>query len=321
MRFTSVHGVLACALMAGCASTGVYVPVQLPAEIHIEGFSSVAVAGMNGGEASVDRTDGGSARELAGRLQDRLASEKGIKGTGFHVIPSPEDEARSTADMIALARRDGHAGLVIADFLPPRYHEAVERAEIDDPDRGKTPLLVRRGLLRGEAVLSVYETGEPLCVWSDTLRSEQRAEKRASGGEPAPIDQADLLTRAIVAIIDEFTSRCVPRTEREVAIFLLDDRHPDIAKGIRAAGGNRWNDAVAIFERIAAAGKGAEGEDRLLYNLGVSHMYAQNFRSAEEAFRRAASIRDEQRYADALERNRRMEDQYLEWNRQGREQR
>ena len=203
MKPSPVAGVFACLVILGCASTGVYVPVQRPAAIRFDRFAAVAVSGTDDRADAGERTDTLAARDFTERLQDRLAELVPRETTIFRTAFPPAENGQLLAVLFSYARREGVDGLLVASILRMSYHEAVESAVVDDPSLGKTARLARKGVLSGMVVVNMYDIAEQACLRSDTHRTEQRAESRSFGVDPSAIDRGELRTRALQALVDE----------------------------------------------------------------------------------------------------------------------
>jgi tetratricopeptide (TPR) repeat protein len=167
-------------------------------------------------------------------------------------------------------------------------------------------------MVRMEVVLQITRLTDGKILWNQRLRSQTTGSREAIDAEPAEIDADLLRSEAQGEITSDFMRRIMPSEELTPVTFLTDGDIPDLEKGIKEAKKGKWEDAILLFSRAAESASGLETVHKAWFDLGVAHQYNYDFRKAEEALKKAISLKEQTLYKHQLDYCYDMEREYQE---------
>ncbi|MAT38350.1 MAG: hypothetical protein CL946_01965 [Ectothiorhodospiraceae bacterium] len=316
LRIARLTVLLAAVFLSGCGVTSFYVPVQRPMEINLTRMQriGVAVAIVNRDSVNVQFSE----EALTGLYTDLF--RKDGRHTWVPVLPydaNPlfeilsQDSLRK-GDLSALREKYELDGLIAGEVDLMRYTEEVVAAEVKQSDNPDAKKYVRMGLMEMSIFLRVYDMADEAFIWSGGAYHNVRDEKRSLLPVPPSLNVDGMLRETAAYLVDEFLELTRVITERRIVTFLTDGEFPEIKHGIEKAKAGEWNEAAALFKKLAEENPLAEEADKLWYNLGVAYQFGGDFRSAIESYERAQAIENSKRYEYAIEDCLKMEQEYLQ---------
>lgn len=307
-------GMLILLLAAGCGTTSFYVPVMKPAEVNLLAYKAIAI-----GEFRND-TDQGRFHRRSGLGED-IADEitRALLSTGkFDVLDRRNFSAILREQGISDTgtpwgvRLEKASCLLVGRITQLDYDEQTNSAEIKREGRKPQMKNVRTGMVRMEVVLQITRLTDGKILWNQRMRSQTTGSREAIDAEPAEIDADLLRSDAQGEITADFMRRIMPSEELIPVTFLTDGDIPELEKGIKEAKKGKWDDAAALFSQATERAAGRETVHKAWFNLGVAHQYSYDFRKAEEALKKAVSLKDETLYKHQLDYCYEMEREYQE---------
>ncbi|MGE3172054.1 MAG: hypothetical protein AB7O97_05460 [Planctomycetota bacterium] len=296
------------ALLAGCATHGIRVPVMRPAPVNLVQFERVAV----------DRFEGDGCEPFSDELAEALgAAENPLNGrTAFQVLHRAQiDRAiddlrgrRSDAadqEMMELLQRWRTAQIVLSGFVEDHgVQEEIVDELVKARDGTQHPVRVRRTAARVCVQLRATDFDGGRVFDEVQLRGAASAQTRAEDGEPAPIDPIRLLAAARAQAVQSYLQRVLPhRVYVEVALY-TDGDVPDLQVGNGYAEAGNWPLAAESYRRAldAMTGELAEVRYKALFNLGVAHEFLDQFDDARKSLQEAYAIGQERMILDEIRR-------------------
>ncbi len=307
-------GMLALLLVAGCGTTSFYVPVMKPAEVNLLAYKAIAI-----GEFRNDAAEGrfhrrsGLAEDIADEITRALLAVKKfdvLDRRNFSAIL--QEQGMSGEGTPWGVRLEKASCLLTGRITGLDYDEQTNSVEIKR--EGKRPQIknVRTGMVRMEVVLQITRLSDGRILWNQRMRAQTTGSREAFDAEPGPVDEELLRGDAQAEITADFMRRIMPSEELIPVTFLTDGDIPELEQGIKEAKKGKWEDAIDLFSRATATAAGNEKVHKAWFDLGVAHQYSYDFRKAEEALKKAVSLKDETLYKHQLDYCYDMEREYQE---------
>jgi curli biogenesis system outer membrane secretion channel CsgG len=293
-------------LFQSCGVSYVRVPVTRPAEVNMTKFKKVTIGEFTGHKGGYEVFSAlTSALVASGKFEvldrqnlDRILLENELAISG---ITEGEGATR-------LQNLIGAAALVSGHVSSFDFTDKVERGEPYKDKDGKSHVsFTRSALATVNVTFRITDLTSGRIIFSRPL--EQRKEMKTSAVDKDPdfIDKKKLLSIATGMVIDEFLSLIMPHTVF-VSVELLDDSDlPDMEKGISFAKAGSWNMAIDVFHGLTSVSMDNEKLSKVYYNLGISYQYNYEFAEARQAFNKALSLHNDDRYVNAINNCRLME--------------
>jgi len=272
------------AMIYGCATTSLKVPVTKPAKVNLSGISKIAIGEIRGPHSS-DVTDELTSKLFqSGRFTildrqhlDNLLREHDLQYSNLV-------DKNST---VKLGKLMGSAALIFGRVSQHDYKEETSSYDGTDSKGNYYKVYKRKGIATVALTLQVtdLETGSIIAVRNIKKTATQST---SAENERAPsIDQGPLLEKARSQAIDEFMKDIAPYTVYEKVKLLTDDNVPELANGVEMAKVGSWADAIIVFE---SAAESYPNSAKSLYNLGVALELTDQFDRALECFDKAYKL-------------------------------
>lgn len=284
------------ALLGGCSTVSVVVPVVRPAEIDLRGKREVVI-GMISGDHGPElesvikvRIDKSGYFKLVDRAHlDTVLQELHLGASG-HAETSGESR---------LGRLITGAVLIAGSVDRREYSERVERSgegctqtsegTSTNDDCSKSTRLGHVSMIVAFDIVDIA-TRENLkpkrfeCVRDDSTDAQD--------GPPPAIDARALFDQCSTEIVDRFMRAIVPWVEQETVEFAKHGDLPSMEVGIRNAEVGRWPEAIDAFQEAVARAETLpelKPKDRAKAhrNLGLAYVYTSNFSGAIEQLQKA----------------------------------
>jgi tetratricopeptide (TPR) repeat protein len=275
------------ALAAGCAATNVQTAILHPAEIDEAIGRSVGLGPISGR----------GAYEIESEIRARLEASEFVKPAA---VPREAD-------------------ISIKGELTEYYFDENITEWLDYCDRGRRPGFGRNSGDDDESLCIKYDKtaeaglkGRFAIVSSDgrelavkTVSCHDRDREITYNEPPYGLSGVAMLTRCTQSAAADVFKAVSPWVERVSLSFYKDRGIPQLEQGIELVRQNRWDEAVAVFE------KGVEWAEfdpnlkpkaraRAHFNLGQAYMYTGRFDQAAEQFEKSYTLTGEEEYAKQL---------------------
>lgn len=311
------------ALLASCGTTGIRVPVLMPAPVNLVQYERIAV----------DRFDGDGCEPFSEQLTEALrAADNPMTGErAFEVLHRKDIDAaldairdRRGADWdqrtMEILDRWRTAEVALSGTMQQhQVHDEVVQEEYRDRQGNVLVRHKRRCSAAVRVLLQVTDLEGNTVFDRAELTAVAAAERRADTGSPGPIDHGPLLAQARARVVQDFLQRVLPHTVWVQVALYTDGDFPELQIGNGYAESGNWEMAIEAYRRALEqmTGPNAEQRHKALYNLGVAYEFTDRFAEARKALQEAYALGQEGMILEELQRVDRREQEVLRLRQQG----
>ena len=242
-----------------------------------------------------------------------------ISGRGAYEIESEIRARLEASEYVKLAAVPGEADIRIGGEVTEYYFDENITEWLDYCDGGRSPGFASPGDGDDESLCIRYDktaaaglkgrfaivssNGRELSVKDVSCHDQDR--KISYNEPPYGLSGVEMLTRCTQSAAADVVKAVSPWVERVSLAFYKDRDIPQLEQGTELVRQNRWEEAVAMFE------KGVEWAEfdpkrkpkeraQAHYNLGLAYMYTDRFDQAAEQFKKSYSLTGDDEYAKPL---------------------
>lgn len=274
-------------LALACSSTGVRVRVMRPAEIDLSGRSILAM----------ERVSGPSAAEYQAEIRSAISA------SDYLTLVEPLDPSTAQVELRATVIEHG-------------YRETLERQTSTCTHRNGSKVTKykctnynRKGRVMARLGVDLIDLGTSEVVTSKSFGCSKRRSTWSRRGTPSSIDSATLKRRCVVQLVRKLIRTISPWKDTLILPFEESKELPRLKKGILWARADRWDKALAEFEKAAAeaeAQSSPEAKAKAHLDLGLALAVVHRFEAGLRELEIARSLHTHARYKRALTKVREM---------------
>src|SRR3954470_3473637 len=237
------HGALLAALICGCGTVAVRVPVMKPAEINMASYQSVAIGGMtgNGNSAVSDALEEALVNSQRFQVVDRQHMNQLMKELQLSSTDLADPKSASKLGKVVTA------GALIFGDTNATFRETPSKTEYTDDKKVTHSIQSLKGEVYVRATFKVVDVATGRLIVAKTYEERRDDTNRAIDKRPEPIDRPPRETAARQAVIARFMKAIVPHTEYMEASFQKDSDVPQLEGGIGYAMRGDWKQAQDVF--------------------------------------------------------------------------
>ncbi|MDX9757741.1 MAG: tetratricopeptide repeat protein [Bacteroidota bacterium] len=289
------------AILAGCGTRSILVPVTRHADINLAAADTVLV--LPAGTPDRHPFSIAVASRIDSLLPVLLSSVSPVviraetRATPPRMFTADGDVSRRSLRWWS-ALYPGEL-MLVTDILHGRYHEMITAAAIRSTRTPGSVKNVRQGRADALCRVVLLDTRRERVLFDDTLHTTVSSETHAADSIPPPLDERDLANTAARELATHIHDASHPVSDHDVVTFLVDDDYPEIDIAIRYAEEGRWPLAADVLRTLTADTERTAHADIVWYDLGLVLRYMERFKDALDALDRAIAIRDRGRYRHA----------------------
>lgn len=302
----------ALALLAGCGTVTVRVPVMRPAEINMAPYRSVGLGeikqrGQNYGSTLVANLVEQALLET-GRFQvvDRQHMDKVMQELRLSAsdLADPKNAARLGQTVTA--------GALVFGDVEDRYSETPKEDTYQDKEGKRHVNYSLRGEALVRASFKVIDVSTGRLIITKTYEERRDDTNRSTDKRPDPIDKERLFSAARQAVVERFMKAIAPHKEYVAARFEKDGDIPQLEGGIGWAQRGEWQKAQDAFQ---AAIQAAENNPKIksdtlakgYWDLGLAYEYAGDYDKAVKMIEKAQGLSGNNDYLNEIDNVKRLQ--------------
>lgn len=298
--------------LVGCGTISVPMKVTHPAEINMSKYKQIAFGRMEGnmGESFTNNLkekliESGRFTVVDRQRLDQIMKELNLSNSD---LANSENAAKLGNLLPATA--------IISGKLNGNYNESSssKRKECYNSETKRNyscTSYTRSGVYTTGGNVDVIDVATGQIMKTKNLSQKYSKEEWATDAQPDAIDKESLAGSCLHDNVNLFFKAISPWDEMVKAEYKTDSDMPELESGINKAKIGEMDGAVAVFQTAA---KNAEVNPKIkpktiakaYWNIGLTHQFAGNFDSANDAFKKGYELDATDDFMNQLNRNKLM---------------